>query len=88
MEKLQEGHVVIFPLAAVWHLQKLWVSPLTAISQAGRKPRLIYNFLWIGLNKLVKSAAQKEPMHFGKGSTLAIRLHSSCRPGTRPNLHL
>ena len=65
-ELLQEGHVTIFPLAAVRHLQKLWISPLATITQTGRKPRLIYDFSWSGLNELVQAAKHKELMRFGK----------------------
>ena len=36
------------------------------IPQTGRKPRLIYNFLWIRLNNLAKAAAHKYSMRFGK----------------------
>ena len=65
-EKLQAGHFAIFPLAAIRHLQKLWISLLEAIPQTGRKPRLIYDLSWSGLNKIAKSAAQKYVVLFGK----------------------
>ena len=38
-------------------MPKLWLSPLAAIPQQGRKPRLIYDFSWSGLN---------DAMRFGK----------------------
>ena len=42
------------------------VIPLAAIPQRGRKPRLIYDFSWSGLNEAVTQVAHKEAMGFGK----------------------
>ena len=58
-EQAQAGHIALFPLRAVRHLPKLWLSPLAAIPQRGRKPRLIYDFYWSGLNKAVTQVAHK-----------------------------
>ena len=52
-EQARAGHIALFPLRAVRHLPKLWLSPLAAIPQQGRKPRLIYDFSWSGLNEAV-----------------------------------
>ena len=49
-EQAQAGHIALFPLRAVHQLPKPWLSPLAAILQRGRKPRLIYDFSWSGLN--------------------------------------
>ena len=65
-EQAQAGHIALFPLRAVRHLHKLWLSPLAAIPQRRRKPRLIYDFYWSGLNKAVTQVAHKEKMRFGK----------------------
>ena len=64
-EQSQAGHIAI-PLRAVCHLSKLWLSPLAAILQRGRKPRLIYDFSWSGINKVVTQVAHKEAMRFEK----------------------
>ena len=66
MEQLQAGHVAVFPLSAICHLQKLCISLLAEILQTGRKPRLIYNFLCSGINKLARAAAHKDSMPFVK----------------------
>ena len=42
-KQLRTLHVDISPWKGVNHLQGLWLSPLAAIPQAGRKSRLIYN---------------------------------------------
>ena len=65
-EQAQAGHIALFPLRAVRHLPKLWLSPLAAIPQRDRKPRLIYDFSWSGLNEAVTQVAHKEAMRFGK----------------------
>ena len=65
-EKSQPGQIALFPLRAVRHLPKLWLSLLASIAQRGRKPRLIYDFSWSGLNEAVTQVAHKEAMWFGK----------------------
>ena len=53
-------------MRAVRNLPKLWLSPLAAIPQRGRKPRLIYDFSWSGLNDAATQVAHKEAMRFSK----------------------
>ena len=65
-EQAQAGHIALFPLRAVRRLPKLWLSPLAAIPQRGRKPRLIYDYSWSDLNDAVTQVAHKEAMRFGK----------------------
>ena len=65
-EQSQAGHITLFPLRAVCHLPILWLSALAAIPQRGRKPRLIYDFSWSGLNEAVTQVAHKEAMRCGK----------------------
>ena len=65
-EQARADHIALFPLRAVRHLPRIWLSPLAAIPQQGRKPRLVYDFSWSGLNKAVTQVAHKEAMRFGK----------------------
>ena len=65
-EQVRADHISLFPLRAVRHLPPLWLPPLAAIPQQVRKPGLIYNFSWSGLNKAVTQVAHKEAMRFGK----------------------
>ena len=58
-KQLRAGHVAIYPLEDVKHLQGIWISPLAAIIQVGRNPRLIYDFSWSGLKEKVKLVAPK-----------------------------
>ena len=44
-EQVQAGHIVVFPLAAIRNLPKLWLSPVAAIPQVGQRPRLIFDLL-------------------------------------------
>ena len=53
-------------------MPKLWLSPLSAIPQRGRKPQLIYNFSWSCLNEAVTQVAHKEAMRFGKSLSRVI----------------
>ena len=45
-------------------MQGLWISPLAAIPQVGRNPRLVYHFSSRGLNEKVKLVAPKDTMRF------------------------
>ena len=65
-EQLQAIHVAIFPLAVIRHLKKIWLFLLSANPQTGYKPRLIYNFSWIGINQIAKAAAHKDVGPFAK----------------------
>ena len=65
-EQAQAGNIALFSLIAVCHLPKLWLSPLAAIPQRGKKPRQIYNFSWSGLNEAVTQVSHKEAIRFGK----------------------
>ena len=65
-EQARAGHTALFPLRAVRHLSRLWLSSLSAIPQQGRKPRLVYDFSCSGLNKSVTQVSHKEAMRFVK----------------------
>ena len=65
-EQARAGHISLFPLQAVRHLPRLWMSPIKAILKRGRKPCLIYDFSWSGLKKSVTQVVHKEAMRFGK----------------------
>ena len=43
-EQVQVSHIIVFPLSAVRNLPKLWLPPVAAIPQVGRRPRLIFDF--------------------------------------------
>ena len=47
---MKTGHVAVFPLEAVTSLQNLSLSPVAVITQVGRRPRLIFDFTWSGIN--------------------------------------
>ena len=81
-EQARAGHIDHFPLRAVRHLTRLWLSPLAAIPQRGRKPRLICDFLWSGLNEVVTQVAHKEAMRSGKALYRVI----NCILATPPKL--
>ena len=51
-EKVQAGYVAVSPLEAVTALQNLWLSPVAVTPQVGRRPRLIIDFTWSGLNNI------------------------------------
>ena len=59
------GHAVLFSLAALRGLPKLWLLPVAVIPQARRRPRLIFDFTWSGLNEATAQDVPKEVMRFG-----------------------
>ena len=46
-------------------LLQLWLSPVAAILQVGRRPCLIFDFTWSSLNKATAQEAPEEIMRFG-----------------------
>ena len=64
-EKVQAGHVAVFPLEAVTSLQNLWLLPVLVIPQVGRRTRLVFDFTWSGLNKTSERLDPMEAMRFG-----------------------
>ena len=64
-KQVQAGNVAVFPLEAVTFLKNLWLLPVVFIPQVRRRPRLIYDFTWSGLNKTSKRLAPMEAMRFG-----------------------
>ena len=53
------------PLEVFKALQNLWLSPVVVITQVGRRPRLIFDFIWSGLNKETTCLAPTSAMRFG-----------------------
>ena len=64
-DQVQSVHIAVLPLAAVRNLPKLWLFPVTAILQVGRRPHLILYFTWNGLNEATAQEALEEVMRFG-----------------------
>ena len=58
-------------MEAVIDLQKLWLSHVEVIPQVGRRPRLIFDFTWSGLNNIAEHLSPMEAMRFG-GALLRI----------------
>ena len=63
-EQLRSGRVENFPWEVVKLLSGLWLSPLLDITPLGRKPRLIYDLSWSGLDAKAAHDAPKEEMRF------------------------
>ena len=64
-DQVQAGHIIISPLETVRDLPQLWIFPVAAIPQVGRRPRLIFDFTWSSLNEYTAGEAPKEVMRFG-----------------------
>ena len=64
-EQVQSGHIVVFLLATVCNLPKLWLYPVAAIPQVGRRPHLFLDFTWRDLNKATAQEAPEEVIRFG-----------------------
>ena len=60
------GNIFIIPWVDVWDLPGFWISPLGFIPQEDRRPRIIYNYLWIGLNVAVLRQAPAEVVQFAQ----------------------
>ena len=65
--------MAVFSLEAVNYLQKLWLSPIVVIPQVGRRPRLIIDFTWSGINDIAECLAPMEAMCFGGALLLILK---------------
>ena len=83
-EQARAGHIDLFLIRVVRHIPRLWISPIAAILQRGRKPRLIYNFSWSGLNEAITQVVHKEAMRFGKSLHRIIDCILSAPPKLGP----
>ena len=63
-EQIQAGHVAVFTLEAVTSLKNLWFSPIAVIPHVGRRPQLIYDFTWSGLNNTSERLSPMDAMRF------------------------
>ena len=64
-EKVQAGHVIVYPLIAGQGLPKRWLLPVSSIPQVGRQHHIIFDFTWSGLNEATAWEAPGEVMRFG-----------------------
>jgi hypothetical protein len=64
-EQVSYGHICILPWSQAKLLPALRLSPVGSIPQAGRRPRLIYDYTWSGTNRAVRKQAPPEAMQFG-----------------------
>ena len=64
-KQMQAGNVDIFALEAANTLHNLWLYLVAVISQVGRRPYLIFDFTWSGINDVSNRLAPKEAMRFG-----------------------
>lgn len=60
--QVRAGNIIVLPLSCVWDLPSLWISLVDVIPQAERRPRLIYDYSFFGLNSAV---APTKAMQFG-----------------------
>ena len=84
VEQARAVHIFPFPLQAVRHLPRLWLSPIAAILQRGRRPCLIHYFAWSGLNEAFTQVAHKEAMRFGKSLYRVINCILAAPPKLGP----
>ena len=63
-EQVQTGYTVVYYLASIYGLSKLWLYPVAVIPQVGRCPQLIFDFTWSGLNEATAQKAPEEVMRF------------------------
>ena len=70
---MQAGHVDVFPLEVFTSLKNLWLSPVVVIPQVGRRPRLIYDITWSGINKTSEHLDPMEAMRFGGALQLILK---------------
>lgn len=83
LEFCQQGYWVVLPYEAVADLQRLRVSPLGVVPQRDRRPRLIVDYTFSGVNSETVQWAPREAMQFGKAlqRVLTTLVHADPRYG-------
>ena len=68
---MQAYHVAVYPLGVVTAIQNLWLLSVAVNPRVGRRPRLIFDFTWSGLNNIAERLSPMEAMRF-RGALLHI----------------
>jgi len=66
LEFVEKGFWILLPYRLVKYMRQLRVSPLGVIPQRGRRPRLIVDYSFYGINQETVNLAPKEAMQFGR----------------------
>jgi hypothetical protein len=61
-----KGFWVVLPYQVVKHLPGIRISPLGVVPQRGRRPRIIVDYTFSGINQETKKLAPREAMQFGR----------------------
>ena len=72
-EHMQAGNSVVFNMLSVRDLPKIWLPPVDIIPQEGIHPRLIFDFMWSGLNNSTDRKYLREVTCFGRTPNDIIR---------------
>lgn len=78
-----QGYWPVMPYSAVRHWKDLLISPLGVVPQRDRRPRLIVDYSFSGVNNDTVQMAPKDAMQFGRAlhRVLAKIVHSDQRSG-------
>ena len=84
----RQGYWTVLPLSAVEHWPELRLSPLGVVPQRERRPRLIVDYTFSGVNGDTAQWAPKEAMQFGRAFQRVLTPHAdcACRPALRPTM--
>jgi hypothetical protein len=83
-EQVSFGHICLLSWSLAQNLPNLQLSPVGSIPQAGRRPRLIYDYTWSGTNRAVAKQAPPEAMQFGGALHRLLHAIVDADPGHGP----
>lgn len=66
LEFCEQGYWIVLPYDQALHLQNLRISPLGVVPQRDRRPRLIVEYTFSGVNAETVPLAPREAMQFGR----------------------
>ena len=72
-DMIDQGYWVILPYSAVLHLPNLRLSPLGVVPQRDRRPRVIVDYTFWGINEETVPLAPSESMQFGRALERVLR---------------
>ena len=87
LDYVEKGFWILLPYRVVKHLKELRLSPMGVVPQWGRRPRIIVDYSFYGLNNDTIQLTPKEAMQFGRALERILHLIRTANPHFGP-VHL
>ena len=79
-----KGYCVVLPYHLVRHLPKLWISPMGAVPQCERHPRIIVDYCFSNVNQEAEKGAPPKAMQLGRAPNRVLHCIATVDPADGP----